>query len=155
MSRVLRRRSLVTLAATVATVCGGLAACSSTPSSSSHGKTGATPTLVMESSPESTITQAFNPFVATQAAFGMGATGLIYEPLIQFNLAAPPKYYPWLATSHAWSNGGKTPTLPLPPGGEWEERPPPPPAPGGFTVNHIQATAAVNPNQLKNARCER
>src|SRR5258708_10619619 len=61
----------------------------------------------MESSQESTITQAFNPFVATQAAFGMGATGLIYEPLIQFNLAAPPKYYPWLATSYAWGNGGE------------------------------------------------
>ncbi len=43
----------------------------------------------MESSPESTITQAFNPFVTTQAAYGMGATGLIYEPLIQFDLADP------------------------------------------------------------------
>jgi ABC-type transport system substrate-binding protein len=55
-------------------------------------------TLVMESSPETSITQDFNPFVTT-AAWGMGATGLIYEPLIQFDLAAPPKYYPWLATS--------------------------------------------------------
>ena len=68
-------------------------------------------TLVMESSPESTITQSFNPFVPTGAPWGMGATGLIYEPLIQFNLAAPPKYYPWLATKYAWSNGGKTLTF--------------------------------------------
>jgi peptide/nickel transport system substrate-binding protein len=48
----------------------------------------------MESSPETSITQAFNPFVSTGDAYGMGATGLIYEPLIQFDLAAPPKYYP-------------------------------------------------------------
>jgi peptide/nickel transport system substrate-binding protein len=45
----------------------------------------------MESSPESTITQAFNPFIATQAIWGMGADGLIYEPLLQFDIAAPPK----------------------------------------------------------------
>ncbi len=54
----------------------------------------------MESSPESTITQAFNPFIATQAIWGMGADGLIYEPLLQFDIAAPPKYYPWLATAY-------------------------------------------------------
>src|SRR3954451_3950076 len=100
----------------------GLAACSS--SGSSSGGTNSNPgsatgkTLVMESSPESTITQAFNPFVTTGAPWQMGATGLIYEPLIQFNLAAPPKYYPWLATSYAWSKGGGKHTLPLPQGGE-------------------------------------
>ena len=102
MRRLLRRPSLVGLAA-AATICGGLAACSSSPNAGQNNS-GATPTLVMESSPETSITQAFNPFVATQAAFGMGATGLIYEPLIEFNLAAPPKYYPWLATSFAWGS---------------------------------------------------
>src|SRR5260370_22738342 len=112
MTGLRRHQGLVSLAA-VALVCGGLAACSS----SSSGKSPATgaPTLVMESSPETAITQAFNPFVATQAAYGMGATGLIYEPLIEFNLAAPPKFYPWLATSYAWSNGGKQITFPIPP----------------------------------------
>ena len=48
----------------------GLAACSSSGSSSgSNTNTGAATTgktLVMESSPESTITQAFNPFVPTR-----------------------------------------------------------------------------------------
>src|ERR1700748_3806096 len=106
----------------------GLAACSSSsPSSSgSSTNTGAATTgktLVMESSPESTITQSFTPFVPTGAPWGLGATGLIYEPLIQFNLAAPPKYYPWLATKYAWSNGGKTITFTIRPGGKWEDRP--------------------------------
>src|SRR5438045_4079777 len=94
----------------------GLAACSS--SSTSSGTTGSSTgsaatgkTLVMESSPESTITQTFNPFVPTGAPWGMGATGLIYEPLIQFNLVAPPKYSPWLATSYAWSKDRKSTRL--------------------------------------------
>src|ERR1700745_3636258 len=90
----------------------GLAACSSSGSSSgaSNTNTGAAATgkqLVMESSAESTINQAFTPFAPPGAPWGMGATGLIYEPLIQFNLAAPPKYYPWLATSYAWGDGGQ------------------------------------------------
>src|SRR5947207_11566507 len=61
----------------------GLAACSSSGSSSgTNSSTGSATgkTLVMESSPESSITQAFNPFVATGAAWQMGATGLIYGP---------------------------------------------------------------------------
>jgi ABC-type transport system substrate-binding protein len=90
----------------------GVAACSSSSSSTSgtpgsaHSSGGTASTLVMESSPESSITQAFNPFAATEAAWGMGATGLIYEPLIQFDLASPTVHYPWLATSYTWSNGG-------------------------------------------------
>ena len=89
----------------VAALVAGVGACSSSASShpaSSTGSslTGSSQTLVMESSPETAITQDFNPFATTQAAWGMGAIGLIYEPLIQFDLAAPPKDYPWLATSY-------------------------------------------------------
>ena len=56
----------------------------------------------MESSPENSITQDFNPFVSTAAPQGMGATGLIYEPLIQFDLANAAEQYPWLATDYKW-----------------------------------------------------
>ncbi len=103
----------------------------------------------MESSPESTITQAFNPFVPTQAAYGMGATGLIYEPLIEFNLAAPPKYYPWLATSYAWSNGGKTITFAIRQGVKWNDGTPMTPADVVFTFNMMKNNAAINLNGLK------
>src|SRR5215470_7181218 len=104
----------------------GLAACSSNTSSSGNtgsntGSAATGKTLVMESSPESTITQTFNPFVPTGAPWGMGATGLVYEPLIQFNLAAPPKYYPWLATAYKWSNGGKTLTFAIRQGVKWND----------------------------------
>src|SRR5437667_62606 len=132
----------------------GLAACSSSGSSSgsSSSTTGAATTgktLVMESSPESTITQAFNPFVPTGAPWGMGATGLIYEPLIQFNLAAPPKYYPWLATSYAWSNGGKTLTFAIRQGVKWNDGQPLTPADVVFTFDMLKKTAAVNLNGVK------
>src|SRR2546429_9994432 len=127
----------------------GLAACSSSSPSSSgtNSNTGSTTgkTLVMESSPESTITQRFNPFVPTGAPWGMGATGLIYEPLIQFNLAAPPKYYPWLATSYAWSNGGEKPTLPVPPGREGNDGQPLPPAAPGLPLTIPKAHPAGRP----------
>ena len=49
----------------------GIAACSSSPGSaagSAHSSGGTAPTLVMESSPETSITQAFSPFGVTNAS---------------------------------------------------------------------------------------
>jgi len=135
------RRGAVSLVA-LALAFGGIAACSSSSSTTSPGAAGAT--LVMESSPETAITQAFNPFVATQAAYGMGATGLIYEPLIQFDLAAPPKYYPWLATSYAWGNGGKSITFTIRSGVKWSNGKPFTPADVAFTYNLVKANASIN-----------
>ncbi len=100
--------------------------------------------LVMESSPESTITQDFNPFVPTAAPQGMGATGLIYEPLIQFDIAAPPKYYPWLATKYAWGNGGKSITFTIRSGVKWNDGTALTPADVAFTFNLVKKNAAIN-----------
>src|SRR5712691_4745590 len=151
MRRLHSHRRLFAVGAAGLLAAGLAAACSSSGSSSSStGASAATgKTLVMESSPESTITQAFNPFVPTQAAYGMGATGLIYEPLIEFNLAAPPKYYPWLATSYAWSNGGKTITFTIRQGVKWNNGTAFTPADVAFTFNLMKANAAVNLNGLK------
>ncbi len=142
MRRLLKRRSLAGLAA-AATICGGLAACSSSPTGG-QTNTGSAPALVMESSPETSITQAFNPFVATQAAYGMGATGLIYEPLIEFNLAAPPKFTYWLATHYAWGNGGKSITFTIRTGVKWNNGKPLTPADVAFTFNMMKQNAAIN-----------
>jgi peptide/nickel transport system substrate-binding protein len=131
----------------------GTAACSSSPGSgsgaASGGGTATGKTLVMESSPESTITQAFNPYVATQAAYGMGADGLIYEPLIQFNLAAPPQNYPWLATSYKWSDGGKTITFTIRQGVKWNDGTAFTPDDVAFTFNLVKSNAAINLDGLK------
>jgi peptide/nickel transport system substrate-binding protein len=146
MRRSRSHRKLLTVA-TAGIIAVGLGACASTSSNSANGSTnstGSSQTLVMESSPESTITQAFNPYVTTQAAYGMGATGLIYEPLIQFNLAAPPKYYPWLATSYTWADGGKQITFAIRQGVKWSNGTPFTPADVAFTYNLVKANTSIN-----------
>jgi peptide/nickel transport system substrate-binding protein len=102
----------------------------------------------MESSPETSITQAFNPFATTQAPYGMGADGLIYEPLIQFNLASPTVSYPWLATSYAWSNGGKTLTFTIRQGVKWNNGTAMTPADVAFTFDMLKKNTAINLNGL-------
>src|SRR5258706_11031553 len=74
----------------------------------------------------------------------MGAPGLIYEPLIEFNLAAPPKYYPWLATSYAWGSGGKQITLTIRSGVKWSNGKPLTPADVPFTYNMMKKNSAIN-----------
>jgi peptide/nickel transport system substrate-binding protein len=145
MTRQYSLHGRVVAVAAVALLATGLAACSSSTSSSGAGsKTTGASTLVMESSPESSITQDFNPFVPTVAPQGMGATGLIYEPLLQFDLAAPPKYYPWLATGYQWSNGGKTITFTIRQGVKWNNGTAMTPADVAFTYNLVKSTAAIN-----------
>jgi peptide/nickel transport system substrate-binding protein len=148
MRRLHSYRQILAVAAAVF-LAAGLGACSSsssssTPSTSSSTSTPTGKTLVMESSPETSITQAFNPFVVTDAPYGMGATGLIYEPLIQFDLASPPTYYPWLATSYAWSNGGKAITFTIRQGVKWNNGTPFTAADVAFTFNLIKANTAIN-----------
>jgi peptide/nickel transport system substrate-binding protein len=146
-SRFLGHRKLaaVTAAALLAAGVGACSSSSSTGSSNSNSNSSsASGTLIMESSPESTITQAFNPFVPTQAIFGMGADGLIYEPLLQFDIAAPPKYYPWLATSYQWSNGGKTVTFAIRQGVKFNNGTPMTPADVVFSYNLVKANKAIN-----------
>jgi peptide/nickel transport system substrate-binding protein len=105
-------------------------------------------TLTMESSPETSITDAFNPFLATDAPQGMGATGMIYEPLIQFDVAAPPKYYPWLATKYAWSNGGKSITFTIRQGVKWSNGTPMTAADVAFSYEMVAKNPSVNTGGL-------
>jgi peptide/nickel transport system substrate-binding protein len=102
------------------------------------------PPLVMESSPETTIIQDFNPFVPTGDIYNMGATGLVYEPLIEFDVAAPPKYYPWLATKYSWSNGGKSITFTIRKGVYFSDGTPLTPADVAFTYNLIRKNPSIN-----------
>jgi peptide/nickel transport system substrate-binding protein len=103
----------------------------------------------MESSPETSITPAFNPYAPTQPIYGMGANGLIYEPLIQFNVASPPNYYPWLATSYSWADSGKSITFAIRQGVKWNNGTPFTPDDVVFTFNLLKANAAMNLDGLK------
>jgi peptide/nickel transport system substrate-binding protein len=144
ISRFLGQRKLAAVTAAALLAAGAAACGSSSSTGSSNSNSSASGTLTMESSPESTITQAFNPFVPTQAIWGMGADGLIYEPLLQFDIAAPPKYYPWLATSYKWSNGGKTVTFAIRQGVKFNNGTPMTPADVVFTYNLVKANKAIN-----------
>ena len=145
MRRLADERRLV-IAAAAGILALGLAACGSGSSGSGGGSssTNSSATLTMESSPESTITQAFNPFVTTQAAYGMGATGLIYEPLIQFDLANPTVSYPWLATSYKWGNSGKQITFTIRSGVKWSNGSALTPADVAYTFDLVKANTSIN-----------
>jgi peptide/nickel transport system substrate-binding protein len=147
-NRTLRGKRLAAIAATGFLV-AGIAACSSggsssSPGSTATGTTGNSQTLVMESSPETTMTQNFNPYVTTAPIYAMGANGLIYEPLIQFNLAAPPKYYNWLATGYTWGTGGKSITFAIRTGVKWSDGTPFTPADVVYTFNLMKSDSKVN-----------
>src|ERR1700733_13047993 len=138
------RRVLALVAAGL--LAAGLAACSSsspaTSDTSAASGTGAT--LVMESSPENNVTRDFNPFVSTAAPQGMGATGLIYEPLYQFDLASPTIRYPWLATSFSFSPDGKSITFKIRQGVKWSNGSPMTAADVAFTYSYIKQHSAIN-----------
>jgi peptide/nickel transport system substrate-binding protein len=148
IKRIISKRA-VALTAT-GLLAAGLAACSSSGSttpaatgtgstSTSGSSTASSGEVVMESSPENSITDNFNPFVSTAAPQGMGATGLVYEPLIQFDLADPTKNYPFLATKFAWSNGGKSITFTIRQGVKWNDGSAFTPADVAFTFNYVKA----------------
>jgi peptide/nickel transport system substrate-binding protein len=148
MRRLLSHRRLMIVAAAGA-IAVVVAACGSSGSGSSNGPAGSgssnsSRALVMESSPETSITDDFNPYATTQAPYGMGATGLIYEPLIEFNLASTTVQYPWLATSYTWSNGGKSITFTIRKGVKWNDGKPFTPADVAFTYNLMKKNASIN-----------
>ncbi len=154
IKRITSKRALALTATGL--LAAGLAACSSStsspsaPSTSTGSAAASSPaaapsssssqTLVMESSPETSIVQNFNPFDGSAPINGMGATGLVYEPLLQFDLANPSvKPYDWLATSYTWSNGGKTITFAIRQGVKWNNGTPMTAADVAFTYKYVTA----------------
>ncbi len=142
------KRALTAVAA--ALLAAGLAACSSGGSSSPSSTSGSgsanassnQPALVMESSPEDSLTDNFNPFDSAAPVQGMGATGLVYEPLFQFNLANPATApYPWLATAFSWGSGGKSITFTIRQGVKWNDGQPFTADDVAFTFNYAKQFA--------------
>jgi peptide/nickel transport system substrate-binding protein len=104
--------------------------------------------LTVESSQQNAITKNFNPFIQSSAAALLGATSLIYEPLLQTNAIKPGQYYNWLATSYSWSNGGKSLTFTIRPGVKWSDGTPMTAADVAFTFNMIKKYPDVNTTGL-------
>jgi peptide/nickel transport system substrate-binding protein len=125
-----------------------LSACGSSPSSSKTSSTTSN-TLVMESSPSGPVSKDFNPFSSTSADNILGATNMIYDPLMQFDLLkSPATTYPWLATSYAWSNGGKTITFTLRSGVKFTNGEAFNASEAAWEFNLIKANSAINTDGL-------
>lgn len=123
-----------------------LAACSSSATSSSAAaKSTSSGTLTIGFGNNTPFTDDFNPFSPTSQ---LPAQGLIYEPLWYFDMADASQSHPWLATSYAWSNGGKTVTFDLRPGVKWTDGQPFTSADVAYTFNLIKSTPALNESAL-------
>jgi peptide/nickel transport system substrate-binding protein len=92
--------------------------------------------------------QVFNPFSPVDPANTAGATNLVYEPLMQFNLLKPGTIYPWLATKYAWSDGGKTITFTLRSGVKFTDGEPFDAASVAWRFNLMKTSTVTNTNGL-------
>jgi peptide/nickel transport system substrate-binding protein len=151
MKRWIKNRTLLgalcALSITVAIAgCGGGSHSSSSSNGSSKTSNAAdsSAVLTVESSQQNAITQNFNPFVQSSAATLLGATSLVYEPLLQANAIKPGQYYNWLATSYSWSNGGKSITFTIRPGVKWSNGSALTPADVAFTYNLLKKYPDIN-----------
>lgn len=138
--RAFRYAALATAAAAalILSGCG-----SGSPNAASSGTSSSVVTIV--SGPTGPFVPGLSPFSSSDSPAFMGVTSLVYEPLIMFNAIAPtqpPK--PWLASSYAWSNGGKTLTFTIPSGRTWSDGKPLTAADVAFTFNLIKKDPATN-----------
>lgn len=142
---------LVSMGAAAVLAAGALTACGANttkPSSSSAGK-GKTATthsaagkvLTVTTGAAGTFADNFNPFSPNAED---PARGMIYEPLWFFDTADAGRSDPWLATSYAWSDGGKTLTFHLRHGVHWSDGRPFTSADVAFTFNLIRSDSALN-----------
>jgi peptide/nickel transport system substrate-binding protein len=132
-----------------------LAACGSTSTTGSNTNASAkTPAgasnavLTIESSQQNSITQNFNPYVPSSAAALLGATSLIYEPLLQANAVKPGQYYKWLATGYTWSHGGDAITFTIRSGVKWSNGTPLTAGDVAFTYGLLKKYPDVNTTGL-------
>ena len=143
-----RRRTIRTLIGLTA-VSLLVAACSSGGSSGSGGGSGAAAgTLAIVASPAGPFTDGFNPYSLSNSAYVQGATGMIYEPLMQFNLLKVGQIYPWLATSWSWTNGGTELVLHTRTGVKWSDGKPFSAADVAFTFNLMKKYPALDGNGI-------
>ncbi len=127
--------------------CGGSSGSASNASAKGSGG-GSSAVLTVESSQQNSITKNFNPFVPTSAATLLGATSLIYEPLLQADALKPGTYYNWLATGYSWSHGGDTITFTIRPGVKWSDGHPFTAADVAFTYNLLKRYPDANTTGL-------
>src|SRR6266700_2869275 len=121
----------------------GVAACGGSSTSKSTAATGKT--LVVESTPQSPMTDTFNPFSQTSIGFLTNAVALYNEPLYIWNNMKPTHAsYPMLDSGQpTWSNSGKTLTIPIRSGVKWNDGKPFTASDVAFTFNLLQKNPSL------------
>jgi peptide/nickel transport system substrate-binding protein len=140
-----RRRRIAALALAAAGVVLAAACSSGGSSQQAAGQSSSSGTLTIAFGNNTPFTDDFNPFSPTSQ---LPAQGLIYEPLWFFDMADSSQTHPWLATSYAWSNGGKTVTFDLRQNVKWSDGTPFTSADVAYTFNLIKANPALNESAL-------
>jgi len=106
---------------------------------------GATSSVVtLEGNTGVTFTNNFNPFDSSSFAEQLSVRSLVNEPLFEFDTLKANTQYPWLATSYAWTNGGKTLTFHLRKGVHWSDGKPFTSADVAFTFDLLNRVPAAN-----------
>lgn len=86
-----------------------------------HSSSASPSVLTVDGGEQGTVTDNFNPFLFSSAGNFLALTTMIYEPLVQYDIANYSVSYPWLATSATWSNNDKTLTIDLRHGVHWSD----------------------------------
>jgi peptide/nickel transport system substrate-binding protein len=144
--RALAAVAVLTALTFTATACGSSGGSGSGGAKASTGAKGQT--LVVETNPVATFTDTFNPFLQTSISNQLNATGLIYEPLLQWNITKPNAYYPWLAQSYTWNSTGTAITFKLRSGVKWSDGQAFTASDVAYTLNLMKANTALNASAL-------
>jgi len=146
------RKSRFPRAIAGAAVLGALAltasACGSSPKPATNNGSAKSATLTIESAPVSPFTDNFNPFVQTSIGIQVNATGLLYEPLVQWNITKANAYVPWLADSFTWNADGTAITFKMHSGVKWSDGQPLTAKDVAYTFNLMKDNKALNGNGL-------
>jgi len=100
--------------------------------------------LTIEGNTGVTFTDNFNPVDSSSFAAQLSVRSLVNEPLFEFDTLKANTQYPWLATSYAWSNGGKTLTFELRKGVKWSDGKPFTSADVAYTFDLLNRVPAAN-----------
>lgn len=96
--------------------------------------------------PVGPFTNDFNPFSVSNAVYTAGATSMVYEPLMYYNLLKVGHIYPWLASAWSWKDGGKELVLHTRPGVKWSDGQPFTASDVAYTFNLMKRFPALDVN---------
>ena len=135
------RKSLWTAAVASVALVGLLTACSSATSTDNGSSGGANRVVTAETGQAGQFVKNFNPFSPNAQR---PTLGMIYEPLMYFNIAKAGTPKSWLAKSFAWSNGGKTLTFTMRPNAKWTDGQAVTASDVAYTFNLLKSNPALN-----------